>query len=304
MSVDDVDFYVDHCSQKELVDLHRKVFGSDMDIDFWNWKYPYYLAANSPYAISNGKLIAYYGVIPRNYINSGVVYKGFQAADVMIDKNHRGKISSSMFMRLIEFGGDAIRQKYVVYGFPHKRHYVLGRRLKLYELVQELNAFSLKSSEVKVDDRPSYTKSEVSDISLEDYNFRYSKFSGSAPGGFLERSFSYYFYRYGNHPVFDYKIFIDSDSLFVVRIDGESVQIMDYLGDVASFPEKLMSLSGVTELRGMVLTGWTALNPDDFLNFSGIKVSSSGAFFVRSDFEGTGMDCNKFWVSMGDTDFL
>lgn len=303
MSSHNVNFYADHHNKPKLISLHQKVFNSGMDLEFWNWKYPYYLKANSPYAVVGGEVIAYYGVIPRNYINSGVVYKAFQAADVMVDEDYRGKLSSGMFMRLIE-NGDVIKQKCVFYGFPHKRHYILGRRLKMYELVQELNVFSLKSSEVKVDGRFSYTKSEVSDISLEDYNFRYSNFSASAPGGFLERGYSYYLYRYGNHPVFDYKAFIDSDSLFVVRIDDESVQIMDYLGDFAVFPEKIRRLSGAQELQGSVLTGWTALNPEDFLRFSEIQVSPAGAFFVKSEFEGAQMDCDKFWVSMGDTDFL
>lgn len=303
MGYHDVNFYADHRNKSKLISLHQKVFESGMDFDFWNWKYPYYLKSNSPYAVAGDDVIAFYGVIPRNYINSGVVYKGFQAADVMVDKDYRGKLSSGMFMQLIE-NGEVIKQECVFYGFPHKRQYILGRRLKIYELIQELNAFSLKSTEVEVDSALSYTKSEISDISLDDYNFRYSKFSDSAQGGFLERSYSYYFYRYGNHPVFNYQAFIDDDSLFVVKVDGNSVQIMDYIGNMASFSEKVMVLSSASELRGLVLTGWTALDASVFSDAAGIQVFPSGAFFVKSEFEGAQMDCDKFWVSMGDTDFL
>ena len=128
--------------ETELLELFRRVFGHPISAAQWRWKYSPETSAGTVVR-RQGKVVAFYGGIPRPIHFRGRPAMAVQIGDVMVDPAERGVLTrkgpiflaTSMFLeqrigvgKPYSFG----------FGFPTERHMKVAERLGLYVKVDEL----------------------------------------------------------------------------------------------------------------------------------------------------------------------
>jgi hypothetical protein len=56
---------------------------------------------------------------------------------------------------------------------------------------------------------------------------------------FLDRSYVYLLQRYVFHPEYEYKIYRFENCYFVIKVVGKKIFLMDYIGSIDDYAEKL-----------------------------------------------------------------
>jgi hypothetical protein len=301
--------YSDYC-----LSLFEDAFESTISDKFWHWKYPKDKAVNSVVALKDNKAIAHYGLCDRRAAYNNISYGFSQAADVMVAPGERGAIASSIFNELVQLGGKpfyaADSNVSVIYGFPHGRHYKLGARLKLYEPVSPIfevvfdiststgsNERASPSVEADLIEFDANTKSDIESALALMF---------SAPDLLLlERSYLYLLQRYIFHPEFKYKIYRYENCYFVIRVDGDKIFLMDYMGPVDDYVEKLDGFIAFLSKQGLAskLHLW-CLKYISTLFINAESVSDTAAVFVCKKYTSDLPEFKRWWITMGDTDFL
>ncbi|NYR10863.1 GNAT family N-acetyltransferase [Psychrobacter sp. BI730] len=291
---------------ESCIDLFKNVFGTPISQEFWNWKYPKDRAVSSVVALRNSKVVAHYGSCDRSGIYNNRSFGLIQACDVMVAPTDRGAISSSVFFELAKLGEKTFYAKdsavLVAYGFPHGRHYKLGARLKLYTPVSPI-------FEVIFD-----IPDTVEDASALDINCIYSKSDVSSALKFmyslkdtliLDRDYQYLLKRYIYHPEFEYKVYWFAECLFIIRPLNGKLFLMDYWGDLTKYSHNLNLFTNAlsTVYPGYHLHLWCLEDiSTSFINHKEIK--NTGAVFVLKKYSSELPNFRKWWVMMGDTEFL
>jgi hypothetical protein len=118
----------------DVIALHRRVFGTDIDAAWYRWKY-----AGAPAAgvrDEDGRLIAHCGGIPRRLVAAGRTIAALQIGDVMVEPRARGwltrrgpffQVSRHLYASQVGAG----RPYELAFGFPNERHLRLGVSLGL-----------------------------------------------------------------------------------------------------------------------------------------------------------------------------
>jgi len=123
-------------NDEELLDMFLKVFGHEMPIAQWQWKY-----ANTPMRgmlLRRGNTaVAFFGGMPRAVHGPSGKLAAVQNGDVMVLPSERGvfsrngalhHVASAFFQKMV-----GISQPYAfAFGFPNGRHFKLGTKLGLY----------------------------------------------------------------------------------------------------------------------------------------------------------------------------
>jgi hypothetical protein len=294
--------------------LFKDAFGSTISDKFWHWKYPKDKAINSVVALKGNKAIAHYGLCDRRAVYNNASYGFSQAADVMVAPNERGAITSSVFYELVQLGEKPFYASdsniSVIYGFPHGRHYRLGARLKLYEPVSPIFevVFDIPACTEFNEDVNDIVDAERVDLNIDTKSDIESvlKLMFSAPDVlFLDRSYVYLLQRYVFHPEYEYKIYRFENCYFVIKVAGDRIFLMDYIGSIDDYAEKLdgfivfLSQQGFAgKLQLWCLKDFSAL----FINPN--HVNDTGAVFVCKKYTSDLPDFKQWWVTMGDTEFL
>ena len=300
--------------------LFSTVFEHSISEAFWNWKYPRDKIGHSVVALNADKAIAHYGLCDRGAVYNGDVFGFAQACDVMVDSRSRGAISSSVFYDLVKHGEKPFYAKdspiSLIYGFPHGRHYKLGARLKLYqpvssifEVVYQLGSLGTSNGLDVVND---FADSEGSIISLVD-GFAEKKaiegallvMQGIKNTLLLTRSYSYFLQRYVYHPEFRYDVYRVKDTFFIVKKTNNQLFVMDFFGDLHDYSKMLVLL--VIYLAGQfqecTLHLWCLkdITAEFIAPFS---VNDTGAVFVSKTYSPDLPEFSRWWITMGDTEFL
>jgi hypothetical protein len=195
--------------EREITSLFHDVFGKEMTIEQWNWKYAipgrgriYSKVVEDSFK----KIIGHAGAIPLRGIFKNKPIQFFQIVDVMVHPKARGFLGKkNVFNRLMRILFEDIRKKFFYvfcYGFPGTRPYILGERVGVYErieqavkIIKQMSRSLINPYSVKIlgwdDDR------------LDGLWARLSKeFSLS-----LIRDKSYLNWRYATNPFFSYQLF-------------------------------------------------------------------------------------------------
>lgn len=195
--------------EAEITTLFFEVFGKEMSIEQWNWKYlhqgngrVYSKVVEDP----SGKIVGHAGAIPLKGIFKGKLIPVFQIVDVMVHAKARGYLGrKNVFEILIKNLFENIGKEFpdvFCYGFPGTRPFILGKRIGVYDKVEQAveNYKYLRRSlfnpyRVKIivwnDDRlDGLWKSLSTDFPLS-----------------LIRDKSYLNWRYAMNPFFSYQLF-------------------------------------------------------------------------------------------------
>jgi len=306
--------------------LFKEVFNHTISTEFWSWKYPKDKNVSSVVALNGDEVVAHYGLCHRNAIYNGLELGFAQACDVMVTPSSRGAMSSSVFYELVKLGEKPFYAENspvsVIYGFPHGRHYKLGARLKLYEPISPImevvyqfdrldNTFNsalddaLDNTALNNCALDNITQSEVGPTLKQGVESALSIMKGSKDTLLLARSYLYILQRYVYHPEFKYQIYCVDSCYFVIKQAGKKILLMDYLGELVFYPQRLMLLVSFLAERfpGYSLNLWcledvstTFIAPD--------KVVDTGAVFVCKKYSSNLPNFNRWWISMGDTEFM
>lgn len=125
-----------------VCDLHQAVFDSQVNIDWWQWKYASQALIGTVFE-DQGKLVGFYGALERMGLWQGKAVAVSQQADVMVEAKHRfgtrskGVFSTMSRLLLEEHLGQNKRYQ-LCFGFPTIRALHLGVRLGLYRRADEI----------------------------------------------------------------------------------------------------------------------------------------------------------------------
>ena len=301
--------YSDYC-----LSLFEDAFESTISDKFWHWKYPKDKVVNSVVALKDNQAVAHYGLCDRKALYNKIVFGFSQASDVMVAPTERGAISSSIFYELVQLGEKPFYAPdssiSVIYGFPHGRHYKLGARLKLYEPVSPIFEVVFDISTSTGSNERASRNVETELIKL-DTNAKFDIESAlvlmfSPPDLLLlERSYLYLLHRYVFHPEFKYEIYRFENCYFVIKSAGDKTFLMDYIGPIDDYAEKLDGFVAFLSKQGLAgkLHLWCLKDISDlFINAE--SVSDTGAVFVCKKYTADLPEFKRWWITMGDTEFL
>jgi hypothetical protein len=122
-----------------LLALFCAAFGAEASADEWAWKYDRNPNPGvSAVAVTDGKIVGFYGAFGTRYRGAGGAFPGVSAVDVMTDpaarRLGRHAVIRSLGEAYCRLNRDAGAPFY--FGFPHERHRVLGERLLGYRSVE------------------------------------------------------------------------------------------------------------------------------------------------------------------------
>ncbi|OHE57207.1 MAG: hypothetical protein A2Z47_00490 [Thermodesulfovibrio sp. RBG_19FT_COMBO_42_12] len=222
--------------EKGITTLFGDVFGKEMGIEHWRWKYliPGKGRIYSKIAEDvSGKIIGHAGAIPLRGIFRGKPIQFFQIADVMVHAKARGFWGrKNAFNNLMKCLFEDLKKEFddiFCYGFPGIRPYILGERVKVYERIEQavVNAKRLSRSLLN----PYRVQMIVfDDDRLDDL---WAGLSTDYPLSLI-RDKSYLNWRYTTNPFFSYQLhgFFLLGKLSgwaVIRDSGDEVFVVDLL---------------------------------------------------------------------------
>ena len=123
--------------EEKIITLFREVFGKELTVGQWKWKYAVPGAGKIYSKIAEDAshtIIGYAGAVPLRGIYQGKPLQFFQIADVMVHPKARGFLGKKnvfeiMIKELFEDIGKEFPDVFC-YGFPGQRPFLLGKRVR------------------------------------------------------------------------------------------------------------------------------------------------------------------------------
>ena len=290
----------------ESLDIFFKVFKQKISNEFWHWKYGYG-SGLSLIAFVDGRPCGHYGGIDRPAMINECQYLGLQACDVALLEQNRGSFLKSSFKTLASL---FIRNAYstgvdFIYGFPHIRHMKLGERLGLYQYGEKIRNLTVKSV-VNYFRGVDFVQVSFDELYLcfNDILLKFNESLTTYEFHFLFRDMAYLVHRYNDHHEYKYEYYLSNDksSVFILKRNDKELFVMDYIGDLLSLEFNLKSL--FLSVADCVIILWVTDNMiDQFICSDGFSISNYIACFSYSS-EILEFNNDKFFISMGDTDFI
>ena len=237
--------------EEGITSLFQKVFGKEMTLKQWNWKYtiPGNGRIHSKVAVdTNNKIIGHAGAVPLRGAHQNKPIQFFQIADVMVHPAARGFLGKkNIFDRMIKELFEDLRKEFsyvFCYGFPGKRPYTLGERIRVYDKVEQgIDCFKSLTSSLSLNP---YTIKPLSwdDRRIDTLWVHVSKEFPLA----IMRNIQYLQWRYATNPFFSYQLlgcflFGNLQGWLVIKDAGDEVFIVDLL----TKPKQYMSLLKAVE---------------------------------------------------------
>lgn len=293
--------------------LFKRVFGDAISEEYWRWKYPSNIENQSMIAIYNSTVVAHYGILSRTASIDGMSFPVAQVGDVMVDNSHRGRLTSSSFMRVTSMTIQQMQSKFFPpscspdfvfgFGFPHKRHMRLASRLSLYHDAGDVNLVRFNRNTSDIDS--SCRLHEQIDKRFENrWDESWKRMQSSMEGRvLLDRTWLYFLRRYWHHPEKTYQYVTTSEAVFVIsKFDDGVYRIIDFIGDIDTLAEaaqKLMVFLDVNQVIMWVID-WFSTNYECEL----VSYKASLALMYQPEGDYKQYQSLPWWISMGDTDFM
>jgi hypothetical protein len=195
--------------EKQIASLFHEVFGKEMTIEQWQWKYLVpgkgKIYSKVAEAGSHG-IIGHAGAIPLRGVFENTPIQVFQIVDVMVHPKERGFLGrKNIFDYLIKILFEEIKKEFpdvFCYGFPGIRPFLLGKRIKVYDQIE------LASENAKPLHRSLLNPYKVQLIAWDDDRLdslwtMFSKYFSLS----LIRDNHYLCWRYATNPLFSYQLF-------------------------------------------------------------------------------------------------
>jgi len=296
--------------------LFREVYGREMSLDEWRWKYreSYPKKIYAAVAVNEeGCIIGHYGSVCLPFIYQGRPARGLAICDVMIQPKYRGIGTLKRLSSLVP--AEAVKDGIILgYGFPN--------RMTLLKPALSLGIYE------KIEDVLEANKTVSFDNGLARYMFRFFPldFSDERTDHLWQacrmnfplavvRDRSYLLWRYAHHKLFRYELWglarrlgRDLKGLAVLRREEHRVLIVDFLfrpgfmGPLFRKIENSLYHSG-----GENMTLWTSPSLEKKLVAYGFSTGPGETSIPRTTHEPTLTKAEiegKFFYTMGDTDFL
>ena len=195
--------------EKQIVRLFQEVFGKEISIEQWRWKY---------FVPGNGKIyskvaeagfhgiVGHAGAIPLKGVFKNTPIQFFQIVDVMVHPEKRGFLGrKNIFDNMMKILFEEIRKEFpdvFCYGFPGIRPFMLGKRIKVYDQIE------LASEITKRLHRSLLSLYKVQLIAWDDDRLEslWTKFSKFFPLSLIKDN-RYLNWRYATNPFFSYQLF-------------------------------------------------------------------------------------------------
>jgi len=303
-----------------IIKLFKEVFGRDMSIEEWQWKYR---------GQGNDKVLAvvledresgivgYYGSITLRMIRDGKEIKGVAAGDTMIHPKHRSFVRLKKMRNL--WVDESLRESVIMfYGFSPERIVKLAvERLGIYDTAEPVYE---AAKDVRFNNDPSRFLYKLSPLSFDDG--RIDELWDKAKHQFklsVIRDSAYFQWRYKNHPLFSYEIWgltrrwsSHLAGLAVLKKeDSDNLLLMDMVfreKNLAPLLKKVENLAFSIGKKKMGL--WLPYRMHPELETLGFISRPSGATIPTMPQSGHPSTIKKdevvanFYYTCGDTDFL
>ena len=300
-----------------IIQLFRDIFGREMTIDEWRWKYTGQgneKVCSAVMVNEHNHVVGHYGGIPFRMIHYGREMTGIATCDVMIMSQYRG---IGRLKKLHDFFVDSHVRNGVTmfYGFPTEKTLLLPLEKKgLYERVEPVLEASKDLSAQKDRINPLYRLVLLSfdDQRIDDIwvsvreNFELA----------VIRDRDYFDWRYKRNPLFSYEIWGItkrwSNNLLglvvVKKDDSDTLLVMDIVFYDRTFNSLLIKIESLARELGKKRMGiWLPQRMHHTLEKFGFISRPSGATLPRSTHPATLTKDEiraHFFYTCGDTDFL
>lgn len=300
----------------EFLGLFKKSFGSDYDRALWTWKY----AAGRGRAVAvwrEDELVGHFGSTQRSVAYLGRQGSALQVCDVMVDPRQRGLLvkQGAMFVSAATFFELylGVRGHMLAYGFPTRRHMLLGQKLGLYREVAKMVEVRWDSSEVR---RHRVRARQIVPGRWSSCVRRaWSAMSASLRHAVCTvRDPSYVDYRYVRHPIKQYRIICVRTpvmrsvlGILVLRKEEAECELVDLIGPLENIPLLVSEARYQAFLLGCsAIYCWiTDCFSSSFLADGG-TMSDLGASVAMSVWVPDSLPApltDNWWMMSGDTEF-
>lgn len=302
----------------KLLVLFKSAFGSDMQADLWVWKYKG-LHKQGILAQKAGKVVAYYGGIPRKLWLNGKELSSVQICDVMVAPQERGVLTrNGPFARTTQTYLKAQTGKdkpyRLAFGFPTGRHALLGEKLGMYSRVGTFleATWSTKCPAklpfwLKVESLPNDNNAVINKL--------WQEMKPVLADTLLpQKNTEFYQWRYCQHPLNTYNGYLVSCKwiskplgIVVVRDHGvnQGLEIMDFIGQPKFLNTLLQAaITIASELERPQVFGWMTDTIIEVLS-SPASVSEMAGIYIDPPALNELVELQQahFWFQGGDTDF-
>ena len=301
--------------EKGITRLFKEVFGREMSIEEWHWKY----REISPHKVyssvavnESDEIVAHYGGMPHRMVYQGKEVCGLAIGDIMVQQRFR---SFKLFREIAAMvPEEAVKDGIILgYGFPNTRAMALPAKLGLYEKVEDVLE---ANKEVRFNNNT--------------YRFFYKlfplSFGDSRIDGLWEsvkrefklavvRDGDYLRWRYQRHPFFRYELWglkkrwsNELAGLAVLRSEAEKMLLVDFVCNTDMIGILFQKVENYSYACGMKnLSLWFSEYLRHTLDRLGFPVHTSCTCIPRTTHEETltkDQIKGQFFYTMGDTDFL
>jgi hypothetical protein len=224
--------------EEKIITLFREVFGKELTVGQWQWKYVIPGAGKIYSKIAEDAshtIIGYAGAIPLRGIYGGRPIQFFQIADVMVHPKARGFLGKKnvfeiMIKELFEDIGKEFPDVFC-YGFPGQRPFLLGKRVGVYDEIEPAVDY-IKKPGISL-----FNPCRMRNMPWDDGRLD-SLWSSLSSGMSLSliRDKAFLNWRYASNPLHTYQLLGvyhsgDMKGWLVLKEKGEEVLVVDMLID-------------------------------------------------------------------------
>ena len=305
---------------EECQALFQRAFQEPVKPGLWEWKYGEGRAV-SVIARRGQELVAHYGCASRAIRFLGQAACAVQICDVMVDPAERAVMTKTgAFFNAAKASQESIigygDRHLFGYGFPNHRHMRLGQRAGLYEEVERL---------VELRWTPRHGTSSLRFMlrpvqAVKAYERQIDRLWAAMAADLADRivgvrDAAYLHYRYESHPAHVYHLFLlrhrwtrQALGLLVLRREGDCCRLIDLVGPLrcmtlmVEYARRIAADWGVTTLLAWITAGqarWLATGDEDM---AATDIYIPGNCYIER-VPVTELK-NRWWLMMGDTDFL
>lgn len=298
--------------------LFLACFNHDISFAQWAWKYR---DTDKPgiVVLIQGRMIAFYGGMPRAVSACGVRQTAIQIGDVMVHPDFRGKLSrrGPFQMAASTFLEQTLAMNapyWVGFGFPNQRAMQLARHLHLYRPVDQLVELFWQPREAFL---PWWLGLSHADASQLDFvNQLWDEMRLAMPDSLVGvRNAQYVQQRYVEHPAHTHsllkvynKLNRQVYGLAVLRqLSDDRQEILDVVGDPKHFAKLIMAAQAfAAQVGSPSVSAWMTESHAHLLMSADARLNVLDVFIPTNDWVAGNatLDPNKrWWLTCGDTDF-